>query len=295
VNLEPITRKMGRTLLQTKKQSPHIWFGAGLIGVVVSAVLACRATTQLDTVLDDAMNDQENLDTIKQEIEEGRSDYPIQQYRKDMVYVHSKVAFRITKLYGPSVGLGALSIIALAGSHVQLTRRNTALMAAYAAVQKAYVDYRNRVRAELGEDRELDFYRGIKKEIVTNEEGEAKLVKVVDEAGRSPYAKCFDLGASKHWQPSAELNRFFIDCQQKWANDWLRVYGHVFLNDVYDRLGFEDTTPGAVVGWLKDGDGDGVIDFGMFDETNLNPNFIAGNDPTTWLDFNVDGVIYDLI
>jgi Family of unknown function (DUF6353) len=293
-NLEPVTRKMSRTLLQTKKQSPHIWFGAGLVGVIVSAVLACRATTQLESVLDDAINDQQNLDTIKKEIEEGTSAYPVQQYRKDMIYVHSKVAFRITKLYGPSVGLGALSIVALAGSHIQLTRRNTALMAAYAAVQKAYVDYRNRVRAEYGEEKELDIYRGVKKEIVSDEDG-SKVVKVVDPNGRSPYARCFDIGATRCWQGDAELNMMFIKCQQKWANDKLQAYGHVFLNEVYDRLGFDDSTPGAVVGWLKNGDGDGVIDFGMFDAVNRNPEFISGNDPVTWLDFNVDGVIYDLI
>jgi len=295
VNLEPVTRKMSRTLLHTKKQSPHIWFGAGLIGVVVSAVLACRATTKLESVLDDAMNDQENLNTIKKEIEEGTSAYPVQQYRKDMIYVHSKVAIRITKLYGPSVGLGVISIVALAGSHIQMTRRNTALMAAYAAVQKAYVDYRNRVREEFGEEKELDIYRAVSKKVITDEEGNPEIVKVVDAAGRSPYARCFDIGATKHWQGSAELNMMFIKCQQKWANDQLQVYGHVFLNDVYDRLGFEDSTPGAVVGWLKNGDGDGFIDFGIFDAVNRNPEFIAGNDPVTWLDFNVDGVIYDLI
>jgi Family of unknown function (DUF6353) len=46
-----------------------------------------------------------------------------------------------------------------------------------------------------------------------------------------------------------------------------------------------------VVGWLRDGEGDCYIDFGLFDEKN--ERFALGWEQSIWLDFNVDGVIYD--
>ncbi len=50
---------------------------------------------------------------------------------------------------------------------------------------------------------------------------------------------------------------------------------------------------GAIVGWVINGDGDGYIDFGMYDPgSNL---FINNIEPRILLDFNVDGVIYDKI
>jgi hypothetical protein len=158
------------------------------------------------------------------------------------------------------------------------------------------LDYRERVRQQYGEDAETDLYRAAQLRIKDEEDRSKGLEKVVtDPYGRSPYAKCFDNGASDYWQKDAEFNRMFIECQQRWANEKLTAVGHLFLNEVYDRLGFPDTTAGAVVGWLRDGDGDRIVDFGMFDAINVNPAFLNGQSPTTWLDFNVDGIIYDLI
>jgi hypothetical protein len=57
----------------------------------------------------------------------------------------------------------------------------------------------------------------------------------------------------------------------------------LFLNDVYDMLGFKRTSNGQLVGWLK-GDGN-FVDFSMA-QVSLE---------ATLLDFNVDGVIYEQI
>ncbi len=70
------------------------------------------------------------------------------------------------RLYAPSVIVGAVSIAALTGSHIQLTRRNAALSATLAAVSKAYESYRIRVQEEIGKEREIDIYRNIKKQEV---------------------------------------------------------------------------------------------------------------------------------
>lgn len=287
-----VSRSIGRKVLQTKKNSPHIFFAAGLVGVVGSTVLACRATLKLDKTLDEIKNDVINVKELGRDAREDRNRTYEREYARDLGYVYGKSFYKLVKLYSPSIAVGGLSIAALTGSHVQLVRRNNALTLTLAGVMKAYDEYRLRVADELGEERELELYRAIRDEKVEDENGKKKTVKVTDPDGWSPYAKIFDEG-SIHWQKNSEMNRMYIECQQRYANHLLHARGHVLLNDVYDTLGFDRTSAGAVVGWVREGDGDGYIDFGLFEATSA--RFINGIEKCIILDFNVDGVVYDKI
>ena len=279
--------KVSRQILIAKKNSPHIFFAAGIAGTIASTVLACRATLKLSDTLDEIKKD---VDPVKEvsPVEE----YMDGDYHADRIYVYGKASLKLVRLYGPSVAVGAVSIGMLTGSHVQLVRRNTALMAAYAAVQKAYDEYRARVRDQVGEEAELEIYHAARNELVKNSSGEIVKATVADPNKYSPYAKFFD-EYSRHWQKDPELNRMFVQIQQNYFNQRLIAYGHVFLNEIYDALGVDRSKAGAVVGWLKDGDGDGYIDFGIFEA--FNSHFVNGCEPSILLDFNVDGVIYDKI
>jgi hypothetical protein len=293
VKFNDISRAISRRVLTAKKNSPHIFFAGGMVGMVGSTVLACRATLKLSETLDEINKDINDFKNLRVEIEEDHAGYyQPDQYNKDLFYVHVKAAYKITKLYAPSVGLGIVSIAALSGSHVQLSRRNTALMAAYATVQTAFNEYRTRVREELGEEKELDVYHGARLEKITDEDGKTRTVKAIDPTKRSMYSRIFDEYSEK-WQKDPELNRIYLECQQQYANDLLKVRGHVFLNDVYDLLGMDRSSAGAVVGWVIGEEGDNYIDFGMYEAYNT--PFINGWERSVVLDFNVDGVIYDLI
>lgn len=290
-NLQFITRSVGRKVLTTKKNSPHIFFAGGVVGVVGSAVLACRATLKLEDKLDDIRQDlwaAKAINANKQtdsEVDKTAEAYKYTGY----VVVKSAVVFG--KLYGPSVALGAVSIAALTGSHIQLTRRNAALSATLAVVTKAYEEYRVKIQDEIGKARELDIYRGItEKEI--DVDGKKKKIKVIDPNGHSPYARFFD-ETSLNWRKDAEINRIFLECQQNYMNHLLRARGHVFLNEVYDSLGLERSQAGQVVGWIIDGDGDGFVDFGLYEVDNS--RFINNIERSVLLDFNVDGQVYDKI
>ena len=143
-----------------------------------------------------------------------------------------------------------------------------------------------------GEEKELDMYIGRTKVSVENDDGETEEAYVVSDGGLSPYARFFDESSSS-FQKNPELNKLYIQCQQNFANDMLLARGHVFLNDVYDMLGLERSSAGAVVGWVLDGDGDNHIDFGVYDVRN--EHFLKSWEPRVLLDFNVDGVVYDKI
>lgn len=284
-----LTQKVGRQLLIIRKNSPRSLFVVGMVGTVTSTVLACRATMKLDETLDDFKND---IDSVKDKAANIPAKfYDRNQYNKDLARVYMQGTYKLTKLYAPALLIGGASLSALTGSHVTLTRRNTSLTAAYSALQMSYDAYRERVRQELNGDKELDIYHAIYKEDETVD-GKIKELRKADPNRWSPYAKFFD-EYNQNWQKSPEFNRIFIQAQQNYVNHLLQARGHVFLNEVYDQLGFDHTQAGAVVGWVIGQGGDNYIDFGMFE--NVSSKFVNGWERSIILDFNVDGVIYDKI
>lgn len=282
-----ITQFIGRRQLQVQRNSPHIMFGLGLTGSIASTVLACRATLKLEKTLEGIQHDLDGVNQMETIADASRD---IRTRNKDRAYVYAKGGAELIKLYGPPVVIGGVSIALLTGSHIQLTRRNTALTLAYTTLHKTYMEYRERVRDQIGEEAENDLANGIVRKIVKTEDGEKVEVKIADPNGLSVYARFFD-EASPNWSKDPEINRLFVQCQQKYANDLLHARGHVFLNEVYDMLGIDRSHAGQVVGWSINNGGDNYVSFGMFDA--VNSRFVNGWERSILLDFNVDGPILD--
>jgi len=285
-----VTRAAARSVLQAKKNAPHIFFAAGVAGVVGSTVLACKATLKLERTMEDIRNDVATVKELGASSNRERVGYTDKAYNRDLGYVYGRGALAMGKLYGPALVLGTLSIAALTGSHVTLVRRNAAISATLAGVSKMLEDYRTRVKASLGEEKELDIYQDVKE--VHYEDGGKKRVDKIPEHGFSLYAKCFD-SFNYNWKNDPEWNRIFLQAAQNAANNRLKDRGHLFLNEVYRDLGFEDTTAGALCGWVYNGNGDNFVDFGLSDPKSS--RFVNNLEPCIWLDFNVDGEIFRLI
>lgn len=286
-----ISRSVATTVLKSKKNSPHIFFGAGVAGFIGTVVLSSCATMKLEPVLDEIKEDFETVTNMSGYNELGKEKYSASSYRKDVGYVYLKGAAKIGKLYAPTIVVGGLSIAALTGSHVQLTRRNAALTATLAAAFKAWEEYRERVREEVGESRELDIYHGVEEKVIEID-GKKKKVKEMKHWPFSSYAFKFD-AHNQNWQPLPELNRNFLQCVQNHMNQRLQARGHVFLNDIFDALGMERTKAGSICGWVRNGDGDNYIDLGIFEA--FNSPLADALDPEIWLDPNLDGIVYELI
>jgi hypothetical protein len=227
-------------------------------------------------------------------------EYSEKDRQKDITLIYVQTSVKIVRAYGPAVILGGLSIAALTSSHNMLSRRNAALTAAYAALEKGFSEYRARVVDKYGEDEDRNLRYGT--ELVTVGKGKKKEeVLRVGPGDPSIYARFFDQYSSASWDKVPEYNLIFLRCQQNYANDMLKMRGHVFLNDVYDMLGLERSTAGAVVGWVgyqdKEGFGDDYIDFGIFADRDRDcfVEFVNGFEGAILLDFNVDGIIYDKI
>ena len=283
-----MTRRLAGVVLKTKAQSPAILFGAGVVGVVSTVVLSSKATLKLEDILDDTNEKLEMVKTLNHE------KYSEQDRTKDKAVVYTQTVVNIGKLYAPAVGLGILSIAALTGSHHILTKRNAALTAAYAGLDRVLRDYRGRVSDEIGVDREARIWQPTEKVEVINEDGKKSKIEVPTERGGSPYKVVFD-ETNQNWQRADEYNQIFIQAQQNYANDLLRAKGHVFLNDVHDMLGLPRTKAGQIVGWVRNGEGDNYIDFGVFNNFERGMRFVSGDERSIWLDFNVDGPVLDLL
>jgi hypothetical protein len=287
-----VTSKMGRQILTAQKHSPVLLFGAGVVGIVTTVVLASKATLKLEAVLEGVEKDVLTIESAQ------LAKYTEEDRRKDKVLIYTKAVINISRLYGPAVLVGVASIAALTGSHVVLNRRLAGVTAAYAALDKGWNEYRRRVIGEYGEDKDREFrYGTVEREIIeeTKEGPVAKTIKELDPNGFSVYSKFFD-ELCPDFQREAEYNMLFLRAQQNYANDKLRAKGHLFLNEVYDQLGIERTKAGAVVGWIVSKDGDNFVDFGIFNANRERSRaFVNGREQAIRLDFNVDGVIYDKI
>lgn len=299
-------RSFHRMGLKLKKHSPEILVGAGIVGVVTSTVMACKATTKIDEILTEQ---KENIEKTKQYVEEhGYSDkYTEEDHKKDLTIFYARSVVDLVKLYAPSVVLGTVSIAMIIGGHNVLRKRNVALAAAYATVEKGFKEYRGRVVERFGEqlDKELKYNIKSKEleetavdEKTGKEKIEKKTVHVADPSAYSDYARFFDDGCAG-WSKDPEFNLMFVKDQQRYANDLLKTKGHLFLNEVYDMLGIPRTKAGQVVGWIYDEKhpvGDNFVDFGIYDLYNEKKrDFVNGYERTILLDFNVDGNILDLI
>jgi len=279
----------------TKKYSPTILTAVGVVGMVGTTILASRATLKLEPIVAE-LNDQKILIKDVQKHLQSEELVTDQKQRKEITKAYVKSTKALVVLYGPTITLGLASISCVVAAHGIMHKRNVALVAAYKVVEDAFMKYRHRVIEEFGEDKDQEYRRGVYTEVsVDKETGKKTKQKAMDPNGHSQYAKFFDEG-NENWQREKSYNLFFLRSQQNFANDLLHSRGHMFLNDIHDMLGMERTSAGAVVGWAITKDGDNFVDFGVYDfESEMARAFVNGDERSILLDFNVDGVIYDLI
>ena len=293
-----LVKSSSRALLVTKKVSPDILTGVGIAGAIGAAVLACRATLKVEPLLDE-MNTK--IDQAVQANANVPETYSDEGLKHDKVLLYAQTSIKVVELYAPAAILGAFSIGALLGAHGILKKRNAALAATVEVLNESFKKYRARVVEEFGQDKDREFIldKPTTTTVVNAKGEEQTVINAPTTVGASPYAKFFD-EFSDQWSKDRERNLFFLNTQQNWFNDKLKAQGHLFLNEVYDALGLPRTPAGAIVGWIYDASdtehGDNYVDFGIYDSNNERKRaFVNGYEPAILLDFNVDGVIYNLI
>lgn len=298
------TRLLSSAQYQVKKHSPEILMVAGIAGTVVGTVLACKATTKVSEIIEEKNKAIEDVHTC---LEDKEIEYTEEDSKKDLTIIYAQTGVKIFKLYAPAIGVMALSFASIIAGHKVLKKRNVAIAAAYAAIDKGFKQYRKNVIEEFGEGVDQQMRFGLKSKEVKKKGKDGKTVKeteyYIDPEGNpldniSEYARFFD-AASENFAKDPEYNMMFLRRQQDYANEMLKARGHLFLNEVYDLLDIPRSKAGQVVGWVYDKNGntkgDNYVDFGLYRNDQGTRRFVNGLEYNILLDFNVDGVIYDLI
>lgn len=261
---------------EIKAHSPEILLVSGLIEGAVGTFLACRSTYKAK-------------DLKKYDFKDKKS--------KLAAYID------ISKDYLPAAGCLIAGGVSICASHGIMKRRYAGIVSAYGALTTSFLEYRKRVREEVGEKREEELYYGTEKESisvkVTQKDGkERKVNKKVDirtKNGLSPYAQLFDPKEALDEENPYYVDSFLVT-KENYANDMLKAVGHLYLNDIRKELGMEIDDAGQIVGWIydpynvKDGERDNQI---RFIKKEIYVEQEDGSyKPELWLDFNVDGPIF---
>lgn len=282
---------MARFAFSIDKNKPELLLGLGIVGIVAGGVMACRATLKVNDILDAHRKELEIIRNANLE-KPGNA--------KAKVYIKTSMEF--VKTYAPSVLVAGLGVGMICYSHHILSERNAALSATLTATSAAFMEYRERVKKEVGEEVEQMIFDGGHKEKVTitefNEKGKEKTheeeVVVYDKPPIAPYQILFD-EKSRWWRENCPMaNRIVVENVQKNANLILRTKGFITLAEVLEMLGFELDLKNDIhakeylqMGWREAAESEPIrfVDFG------LNSGRLAEFGKTedcAWLTFNVD-------
>lgn len=294
---------LGKVNIKLRKHSPELLIAAGVVGTVVSTILACKATTKLSTILDESKGNIETIHKCEND-KEMEERYSQEDAKKDLAIVYIQTGVKIAKLYAPAVVLGTISIAGIVAANNILRKRNVALAAAYATVDKSFKEYRSRVVERFGDDVDKELRYNIKakkieemiKDPESGKEKKSKTTVNVAAPTVDDYARFFDK-TCRHYEENMNYNLMLLRSQQQLANDKLVADGFLFLSDVYDMLGITRTKMSQSVGWIYKPDGnsngDNFVDFGVMVVKRETED--GGYEDAILMNFNVDGPILDLI
>lgn len=296
-----ITTAFYTGVARVSKHAPTILSVTASAGVIATGYLAWKAGTRFEDVegrdWDRRKECLRNADTIPDE------DVPKIERKNRILFILDTV-----RTVAPAAIVGAATITMIYFSNSISKKRLAAMGAAYATLQTAFDGYKRTMVEALGKESVDKILKpklpnvGKSAEEILSSDNKSDAANVSDAVvnslkALSPYARIIAEESSTCWDPNEDYTSQNLAAVQLWSNRRLERKGHLFLNEVFDQLGLSRTREGAVVGWLKNGEGDNYVSFGDFDAsiyrvpsddyTRVDSNFIV--------DFNVDGVIWDKI
>lgn len=219
--------KSTRTVLV--KHSPEILTGMGIAGMVMTTVLAIKATPKALKLIEDKKKE-EHTDKLT----------PVETV---------KVAW---KPYIPMVITGVSSIACIVGASSVNMRRNAAIATAYTLSETALKEYKAKVVETIGEKQEKVIREKISKDHIDQKPVTKSNVIFTDKGN----TLCFDYHSGRYFKSDIDhIKRAVNELNRRLVGN-----GYVSLNDFYDELDLEHTKMGYDLGWELD-DGNVEIEF----------------------------------
>lgn len=252
-----LTRGFGKAKFTAIKYSPEILLASGIISGAACVFFACKGTLKASGIVEEHEKMVNDIHEALEIADEG--EYTKEDAKKEMVVAYTKTGVSFVKTYAPAIIFGTLSMACILSSHGIMKKRNVALAASLATVRTAFEEYRGRVVRDLGKEMDKHFLYDTVEEVrekeVVTEDGKKKKIKekVVKAMYANAYSRIFDnCNAPDEFQKDGAANYIFIRSQMLNLQDKLVSRGYLFLNEVYDKLGFPITIAGQSAGWIYD-------------------------------------------
>ena len=301
----------GKTLLIAKQHAPEICIGAGVAGFLAEIPLTVKATNKTHDILDEKKADIEKCtQNLAYHVERNDTiEYSREDYEQDIKRIKRRTRKKLIRAWIPVGTTGAGSVISVLGGYKILNGRYVATTAAYKVLESGFDRYRSKVAERFGAEVDKELYTlkadEVEEECRKRDEAEKKATEGRGKK-KSSWEKCgqimiFD-DHSERWQRywTAQQVLEFLHLVENQMNDLLRLRGHLFLNEINDRLGLPRTKNGQVEGWWysKQYNPDSHVDLiGNLTEAQIREilSTTRNDEIRVPLYPNVEGIVYDLI
>lgn len=220
---------VNKAVMKTKKNSPAILTGLGIVGLGATAYLAYKSRDKVEAVvlnIEEARDNEEEINKV--------------EVAKDIAEA----------IYLP-VTVGALSIAAIVWSYRIQNNRIAVLATTVAAQQIQAKIFEDKYRKEHGEEAYQRFMTPVERE-ETVEEGKNGKTKVTVNDVRQEIDKTFGQWydeSLEYVRDDHGYNMAMIDSITEKLELVLFQRGTLFLNEVREAFGFERIRQGALLGW----------------------------------------------
>lgn len=240
---------VGKAGVKVKHYTPEILLGAGIAGFTATAVTASVITAKkfwgTKNIHDNTIKD------IEADHDAGiTNDKEYKQFKRKE---NLEYAGDLVKAYWPAAAMAVGSSALLISSDRILRKRQAVLVQSLGAVTAAFATYRERVKEELGKEKEFDIYKGIHEEGTSTYVDENGVVEEVDKT--SSDGGLFTVTV-RPGDPGYDRHSFdyTIESAQSFLNNQMRnrVKPAIFVNDILDIFQQPRTALGQIAGWRSE-------------------------------------------
>ena len=247
---------IGRLALKARKfvedNSPVILTGVGVVGTLATAYLTHKGTFKAVEILlkEDMRRVKESDEKI--DSEETSTFVKRLEARKEIPVLTRKEMFLLTwKCYTPAAGVAAVTVTSIVFANRITTRRAAALATAYTLSERAYSEYKDKVKEKLGLEEEQKVRDEVAKDrVLSKQPPEAMLIDPL-----TGYQLIHEGFTDRYfWSTKAAVmnavNDIYKDINHSEYATLSEFYGKIGLpnTDVADELGWNSEHP-IEIGW----------------------------------------------
>lgn len=182
-----------------------------------------------------------------------------EQVRKDSAVNHDgdpdaanalEVVKSSAKYYIPTAVIASATMACVLGSNALNKRQNAALLSAYIMLDQAYKKYRDKFAALYGDEAQYNMEREIAEDAAREAlEHNERCTSLIEKSDKRMYYICGPIGGILTTEQYFEATPEQVAKAEWQANQHLKAFKDISLNEVYDLFGLPPVSGGGAVGW----------------------------------------------